>query len=140
MKQIIKRTIYAICILLTCVIFNGALAQKQLSEKQVMKNKHIDFSKEVIHFELSGLIEIDGHTFLNDTCKVKIIYIANLEGISILNEKTKQKYTLRKCGREGCRIIHLVKDNPIQDLIISPQWGGNLYLNNRNTTPAVILD
>ena len=131
---------YALYILLTCVISMGAMAQAKLTEKQVMKNKHIDFSKEVIYFELSGLIEIDGHIFLNDTCKSPIIYTANLDGISIFDKSTKQKYNVRKCEREGCKITHLIKEANLQDYITFPQWqhGIQLYNSNDAITPRNI--
>ena len=130
---------YALYIILTCVITSGAMAQPKLTEKQVLKNKHIDFSKEIIYFELSGLIEIDGHTFLNDTCKFPIIYTANLDGISIFNKSTKQKYNVRKCESEGCKIIHLVKVTNLQDYITFSNWQGiQLYNLNDQISPCDI--
>lgn len=116
-----KLNLILVCMLL---IFYGAFGQEKLNEKQVIKKSHIDFSKEVIYFELSGLIEIDGHTFKNDTCKSPIIYTSNLEGISIFDKITNQKYIHRKCDVEGCIIIHLVKEQILNDYLTSPntQW------------------
>ena len=131
MKNLVSKVHFAIYILLCTVIFSASAAgQTRLNEKQVMKKKHIDFSKEVIYFELSGKIEIDGHTFINDTCKSPIIYTSNLEGISIFDKDTKVKYTVRKCERKGCKTTHLIKETNIQDYITIPQWQGGTWLND----------
>ena len=84
-------------------------AQQKMTEKQVMKETHIDFSRQYIYFTLHGLIEIDGHIFKNDTCKCPIIYQATLDGITIIDTCTKVKYVHRKCNVKGCKIIHLTK-------------------------------
>lgn len=88
-------------------LFICASLSAQVNEKRAIKETHIDFSKEHIEFILHGQIEIDGHTFLNDTCKNPIYYIANLEGIKILNKATNQEYLYRKCDKQGCKVIHL---------------------------------
>jgi hypothetical protein len=85
-------------------------AQQRMTEKQVMKESHIDFSRQYIYFTLHGLIEIDGHIFKNDTCKCPIIYQATLDGITIIDTCTKVKYVHRKCNVKGCKIIHLNKE------------------------------
>jgi hypothetical protein len=76
---------------------------------------------EPIYFqcELQGLIEIDGHTFLNDTCDCPIIYKATLDKITISDCNGKE-YTHRICGKEGCEIIHLVKQ--IETVIYPYNW------------------
>lgn len=84
-------------------------AQQKMTEKQVMKESHIDFTKQYIFFTLHGLIEIDGHTFKNDTCKCPIIYKATLDGVTIIDTCKKVEYTHRKCNEKGCKIIHLIK-------------------------------
>lgn len=99
-------------ILLTTTIYG----QTHLNEKQVIDKQHIDFSKEVIYFELSGQIEIDGHIFLNDTCKNPIIYTANLEEVTLFRKNNPEvKYKVRKCSIEECKIIHLT--NKTQDWV-----------------------
>ena len=69
------RTLFFIIGITLCTMVQGQL---RLNEKQVMKQKHIDFSTQVIYFELSGIIEIDGHIIqnpLNLCCrKVRIYY------------------------------------------------------------------
>lgn len=89
------------------------LAQEKMTEKQVMKESHIDFSRQYIYFTLHGLIEIDGHIFKNDTCKCPIIYQATLDGITIIDTCIKVEYVHRKCNVKDCNIIHLTKDEPI---------------------------
>lgn len=78
-----------------------------------MKETHINFKKEGIQFILSGLIEIDGHTFLNDTCVNPIKYKATLKGVEIFDRV--KKYVVRMCSHENCNIIHLseINDNGI---------------------------
>ena len=98
-----KTTLLFILLLIT----GSGDAQKHMTEKSVMKESHIDFSKEIIYFGLSGRIEIDGHTFINDTCKCPIFFVANLDGITIIDTCTKTKYEHRKCNVKGCTIIHL---------------------------------
>jgi len=96
----------------------SVFSQKRMNEKRVMKEKHINFTEEIIYFNLSGLIEIDGHTFLNDTCKCPIIYYANLDGVTIIDTCTNIKYDHRICGKPGCTIIHLT----VQQITLS-NWG-----------------
>jgi hypothetical protein len=79
--------------------------KKKLTEQQIIKHNHIDFTKEYISFVIHGLIEIDGHIFLNDTCKNPVIYESDLDGITILKNSTKYKH--RNCNVKGCNIIHL---------------------------------
>ena len=90
-------------------------AQQRMTEKQVMKESHIDFSRQYIYFTLHGLIEIDGHIFKNDTCKCPIIYQATLDGITIIDTCIKVKYVHRKCNVKGCKIIHLIKEEGPED-------------------------
>ena len=65
------------------------LFRSRLSEKRVIDKKHIDFSVEMIYFELSGVIEIDGHQFINDTCNNHVVYTANLTEVSIFDGDRK---------------------------------------------------
>jgi len=100
-------------ILLISILFCVSVitqAQQRMTEKQVMKESHIDFSRQYIYFTLHGLIEIDGHIFKNDTCKCPIIYQATLDGITIIDTCIKVKYVHRKCNVKHCKIIHLTKE------------------------------
>jgi len=101
------------------IISISLMGQGRMNEKRTMEEKHIDFSKEVIYFELSGLIEIDGHLFLNDTCACPFVYTANLDGITIMNSCSKCKYEHRTCQKEECTIIHLV---PLRSTLTDPSW------------------
>ena len=91
----------------------AASGQKRMNEKRVIKEKHIDFTTEVIYFELHGMIEIDGHVFMNDTCKCPIIYYANLDGVTLIDTCRNVKYSHRTCDKPGCKIIHLVEIQPV---------------------------
>ena len=91
--------------------------EKKLTEQQIIKNTHIDFTKEYISFVIHGLIEVDGHVFLNDTCKSPVVYKADLDGITIIKDGVKYKH--RKCNINGCNIIHL-EPVGISSLIFNP--------------------
>jgi hypothetical protein len=101
--------------------------QQRLNERQVIDKSHIDFSTQIIYFVVHGQIEIDGHTFYNDTCKSPIIFQANLDNISIVDTLTKVFYNHRHCDREkyGCKIIHLSPKN--ENILTVPSWR---YWNN----------
>lgn len=134
MKNLNKVLSYGICMLLCIVLSQNLGAQEKVNEKQAINKKHINFSKEVLYFNLSGLIEIDGHTFMNDTCKCPILYIANLEKITIIDTCKNIRYLTRKCARTGCEVIHLIQKSTTSGTIIVPDdmyWhgGGGSYLN-----------
>lgn len=97
--------------------------KKKLTEQQIIKNNHIDFVKEYISFVIHGLIEIDGHVFLNDTCKSPVVYKADLDGITIIKDGIKYKH--RKCNINGCNIIHL---EPIDTYLTDPIFKSRLYV------------
>jgi hypothetical protein len=101
-----KKIIY----LLLIVYSVNSYAQDKMSERRAMKEKHIDFTKEYLWFELSGLMEINGHIFKNDTSSCPIIYTANLDGITIKDCNGKV-YKKRNCNKKGCSIIHLQPKN-----------------------------
>lgn len=86
-------------------------SQKPLDEQEVINKSHIDFNKEHILFTLSGHIEIDGHTFKNDTCKCPIVYESDLSSVQLKNKCTLQQYEARTCDKFGCKIIHLATKN-----------------------------
>lgn len=107
----------------------------RINEQQAMKKTHIDLTKEYVFFNISGLIEIDGHTFLNDTCKSPIVFEATLDGVTIINPKTREKYTHRICEVKGCNIIHLIQYNVT---LTSPEYnhGWGIQLLNGRLTPT----
>lgn len=77
--------------------------------KYYHEDKNTSFEPIYYESNLSGcLIEIDGHTFLNDTCDCPIIYKATLDKITITDCNGKE-YDHRICGEKGCEIIHLEK-------------------------------
>jgi len=120
-----KKQLIIIGLLLSVlVVLNG---QKRMNESRTMKEKHIDFTEEVIYFELSGFIEIDGHIFKNDTCKCPIIYTADFDGITIMDTCTKTKYMRRICDKPGCKILHLTKievtlTDPYEQFYLDDRW------------------
>lgn len=98
-----KKTIIIILLLIPSFLF----AQNKVNEKRAIEKSHIDFSKEYLFFTLSGLIEIDGHAFKNDTCKCPIIYKSTLDGIDIVDTCANKHYDHRECKIKECKIIHL---------------------------------
>lgn len=79
--------------------------ERTLNEQETMQCSHIDFSTQYITFVLHGKIEIDGHTFLNDTCRLPVRYNATLDGVQLL--QGEQEYVHRFCSLAGCKVIHL---------------------------------
>lgn len=100
-----KITMMCMLIFLSSTLF----AQHRLTEKDVIQNSHIDFSRQYISFVLSGLIEIDGHVFLNDTCRSPIKYRATLDKVILIDTVCGNEYTHRICNKPGCKIIHLTE-------------------------------
>ena len=98
-----KQLIFA---LLFCVVIS---AQSKMNEQEAMDESHIDFNTQYLYFVIHGNIEIDGHSFCNDSRECPIIFQATLDGITIIDTCTNTKYTHRKCGVKGCKLIHLVK-------------------------------
>ena len=117
-----KTQVTILLLLISSVSFSQGM-----SESRAIKEKHIDFSKEVLYFELSGKIEIDGHIEDNKKRECPLIYIANLDEVRITDTCTKTDYIHRKCNKNGCKIIHLTKKNEItiNDLYL-PYWN-NVY-------------
>ena len=89
------------------LLWIGIATAQPLTEKQSIDKSHIDFTTQYLYFVIHGQIEVDGHTFYNDTCKSPIIFQATIDGVTIIDTLTKQTYTHRKCGIAGCKIIHL---------------------------------
>jgi hypothetical protein len=111
--------------LIACILIFGSLAfaQTKIDEQGAIKRTHIDFTSQYIYFVIHGQIEIDGHTFYNDTCKSPIIFQATIDGVTIVDTLTKQSYTHRKCNKRDCKIIHLYKaQQTYETLILPPSW------------------
>jgi len=117
MKTII---IMAIALCLSLISVTG-FSQQKMTEKQAIKESHIDFTKQYLFFTIHGLIEIDGHIFKNDTCKCPIIFQATIDGITIIDTCTKIKYVHRTCHIKGCPIIHLEEEKPFVEPT-QPNW------------------
>ena len=64
----------------------------------------------MLYFSISGKIEIDGQVFINDTSRHKIVYIADLDKIILRDVSRHINYIHINCNKEGCDIIHLVRD------------------------------
>ena len=133
---------------------NFSFAQKPIGEKDAITKSHIDFTKEYLIFSINGMIEIDGHTFKNDTLKCAIVFQAGLTGVTIADTCRKTEYNYHKCQLANCKIIHLTKvesntyRTPIGNLrfpccadqlnyVITPGFLGNPGL---GTTPAVLIN
>lgn len=115
-------------ILLTLITLNSF---GQMNEKRALKEKHIDFSKEYLYFELTGLIELNGVIFRNDTCSCPIIYKATIEKVELINKCTKVSYDFVKFVKFGDeKIIRISEVNEINlNEITIPSYPGTIYLN-----------
>jgi hypothetical protein len=141
---VIRHFLYAA--LCAALFSQTVFSQKTMNEQRAIKERHIDFTKEYIFFTIHGLIEIDGHTFKNDTSKCPIRFQANLDGISIIDTCAKVKFKHRICRHTNCKIIHLEKQEE-SILNIQPPWnypryfmtptGGSLNLNVSDTLSIV---
>ncbi len=97
---------YILAILLCVPMF----AQNKMNEQDAINKSHIDFTKQYLYFIVHGRVEIDGHTFLNDTCNKPIIFKATIDGVELTD--STNTYTHRKCSHPNCDIIHLeIKTN-----------------------------
>jgi len=107
------KTIIAI-LLSTCFCFG------QVNEQRAIKETHIDFNKESVYFVIHGMVEVDGHTFYNDTSSNPFVFLANLDGIKIFRKnELNETYNHRICKVKGCRIIHLVLAS-LQNMYVAP--------------------
>jgi hypothetical protein len=126
------KTIFIIISLLIAV---SGFPQQKMNEKQAIKESHIDFTTQYIFFTIHGLVEIDGHTFLNDTCKNPVIFQATIDGIRIYRKSdSTTDLQHRICNKKGCKIIHLQeKQLPVLTAPI-PNWRTipNIQLYNDN--------
>ncbi len=109
------KNLLILVIILTSI---NCYSQKHLSEKDALTKSHIDFTKEIIYFALSGLIEIDGQVFLNDTSRHKIVYIADLDKITLRDVARHINYIHVNCNKEGCNIIHLIRDTTDNKVVV----------------------
>ena len=123
-------------IFLTLLLFTLASSYSQrrtYGQKQCIKEKSINLKTTQILFVIEGLIEIDGHTFLNDTCENPIIFKSTIEGVEIKKLRPHEiNYTHRKCDKSGCNIIHLqeIKESEFDFNNVYPfNYGGKVYLN-----------
>lgn len=99
----------------------GIMAQ-QFNEGDAINKSHIDLTKETVYFTIHGQVEIDGHTFVNDTSANPFTFFAGVDGIKITRKGLDGEYKHRICGIKGCAILHL---ELIQNVIIAPptwQW------------------
>lgn len=135
-----KTTLLLIGLMLSTYGWGQTFREKfHMAEKSVMKEKHIDFSKEVIFFDLHGTIEIDGHLTDNDKSKCPIMYYANLDEVTLIDTCTNTKYVHRKCNRDKCKIIHLsIKQTTLTE--IDPHWQFQLPYQEWEMVPGLITD
>jgi hypothetical protein len=63
--------------------------------------------KKGFEYIITGLVEVDGHSIKNDTCKTPFKFIVDLKESKIV--KGKQSYLIRECEKPNCEIIHLEK-------------------------------
>lgn len=120
-------------ILLLFLIPLSLFGQNKINEKQAIDKKHLDFNKEYLFFELSGLIEIDGHTFRNDTCADPIIFEVDLYEIRIHDKNNT--YTPHKCGKPACKILHFNRNKSTSESSILKYFNDPLiYTPSKNST------
>jgi hypothetical protein len=89
------------------LIFLLTISVSIFAQKKKSEIKHIDIKKDHVELTISGLNEIDGHVFLNDTCKVPVIYRCYLYHVNIF--KGDEEYEPVDCDVKGCKINHLVR-------------------------------
>lgn len=113
----------AFAIAIGLIFTASASGQGRMSEREAIQKSHVDFSREYLYFVIHGQIEIDGHTFVNDTCRHPIIFMATLDGVTIVDTLSKVQYTHRVCTAPGCRVVHLVvKLPPAPTSRTFPSW------------------
>lgn len=129
--NIFRRVFYSVLLVL---LSSNLFGQGKINEQEAMKKSHIDFKKEYVSFNINGFIEIDGHTFINDTCKCPIQFHANLDGITIIDICSNVIYKHRICANKSCNIIHLQVEeafistfnyNLSRDLFCLPEINGS---------------
>jgi hypothetical protein len=114
-------------LLLTLVLSLSVLTSfsQTMNEKRALKEKHIDFSKEYLYFELTGLIELNGIIFNNDTCDCPIIYKATINNTELVNKCTNEKYDFLKFITFGKKKIISIDNSTEIKLDFrqsDPQW------------------
>lgn len=130
-----------ITLLLTAITITGTA---QYGHKECINEKYIDLKTTYIYFEIKGLIEIDGHTFLNDTCEVPLIFTADKEGIFIGRRHEKnglivflEEYAYHDCGKKGCEVLHLKDKYEITIFRDTPwEWENTFPFYQNVTTPG----
>ncbi len=124
----------------TMFVAMNCFAQGNLSERETIANHHIDLTKEQIYFVIHGLVELDGHTFLSDTCSDPFMFFADADGIKICRKENVAEYKHRRCGVKDCPILHLTVNVIVLPQTQWQQWKNPLQLNGAITIPRVIED
>lgn len=79
-----------------------------LNAQRGSDEKKIKLSSGSLVFQLSGVIELDGHQMLNDTLSKPFYLKVDLYGMKILKYgEDDVVYCRRNCYKEKCDIIHL---------------------------------
>jgi hypothetical protein len=120
---IMKRIMLIVLSIAVAILF--CFGQQKINERQTIDKSHIDFTTQYIYFVIHGQIEIDGHTFYNDTCKSPIIFQATLDGVTIIDTLSKKTYKHRVCDKVGCKIIHLSEIPVVNFAPKQPSWWYN---------------
>ena len=95
---------YLIAVLLTVSVVFG---QNKVGEQDAIKRSHIDLKKEYVYFSINGWVEVDGHTFCNDTTSNPFIFQADLDGVKLYRKNEPQTlYTRRNCSHKDCNVLH----------------------------------
>jgi len=79
-----------------------------LFSKDIQEIKVTDLKK-IRVFKITGLIEIDGHIFLNDTCKVPVMFSCSANKVRIYKKEDDNivDYKYRQCKKKYCDVLHL---------------------------------
>jgi len=84
------------------------ISSVSLNAQSGSNEKKIKLSSGSLVFQLSGVIELDGHQMLNDTLSKPFYLKVDLYGIKILKYgEGDVVYCRRNCHKEKCDIIHL---------------------------------
>lgn len=127
-------------IILFLIFTVGCAAQTNLSERDAINKDHIDLTKQQVYFEIHGVIELNGHAFLADTCADPFMFFANADGIKICRKENVVEYKHRRCGVKDCPILHLELIVAIITPTPQPWYYRFNQLYGPATTPAVIED
>ena len=115
-------TMKTLFILFALLMVGCTASAQQLSERDAIDKDHIDLTKETVYFTIHGLVEVDGHTFINDTSANPFMFFANVDGIKITRKGLDGEYRHRVCTIKGCPILHLELIQAIQFTPPTNQW------------------